>query len=87
MAGATREDMRQLVDSLPEDDLAAAWEALQAVLNKGDERVHAERNSRLLSAGVLVSVAQGMTAEEYWDYTPVAVRGEPLSDTVIRERR
>lgn len=40
----------------------------------------------LFSKGVITHIPKGMTDEED-DFEPVEIEGEPLSETIIRERR
>ncbi|MGH9945581.1 MAG: hypothetical protein ACRD6X_00090 [Pyrinomonadaceae bacterium] len=41
----------------------------------------------LLAKGVISSIPTGETDEEFDDFDPVTVAGEPLSEVIIRERR
>lgn len=40
----------------------------------------------LLAKGLITDIPKGMTDEED-DFEPIEVEGEPLSETIIRERR
>lgn len=47
-----------------------------------------EFQRQLLEAGILDHAPAGYTADEpYEDFEPVAIAGEPLSETIMRERR
>ena len=87
MAVTSRTQLKQLIDELPEDDLASAQTALKRILHKQSASTRSQRQQELLDAGLLVSAASGMTSEEFWSYKPPKIRGEMLSDTVIKNRR
>ncbi len=46
-----------------------------------------ELNRQLLDAGVISHLPARPELETYQEFTPIAVEGEPLSETIIRERR
>jgi putative addiction module CopG family antidote len=46
-----------------------------------------EVNQQLLEAGLLSRIPTRPDPETYQEFSPIAVQGEPLSETIIRERR
>jgi putative addiction module CopG family antidote len=46
-----------------------------------------EVNRQLLEAGLLSRIPARPDPATYEDFSPIAVEGEPLSETIIRERR
>ncbi len=68
---------------------AAERDELRARLNgwpKPSQSTEDALDQRLLGAGVICSVpARGSTPSYRW--RPIAVKGEPLSETIVKERR
>ena len=87
MAAATRDELRRLIDELPDEELSAVEETLRRLTGKHVAPSRLRRQQRLREAGMLESAAQGMDPKEFWGYNPPTIRGEPLAQTVIRERR
>ena len=46
-----------------------------------------ELNRQLLEAGLLSQIPTKPDPATYREFTPIAIEGEPLSETIIRERR
>ncbi len=46
-----------------------------------------ELNSQLLNAGLLSQIPPRPDLATYQEFSPIVVEGEPVSETVIRERR
>jgi putative addiction module CopG family antidote len=44
-------------------------------------------NRQLLEAGLLSQIPAKPDAVHYQEFSPIAIEGEPLSETIIRERR
>lgn len=86
VAALSPEQMRQLRDEL-DSKLASRVPATQPDLTP-EELAEQEVQRRLVEAGVLSEVKpppRFMPQRER--FTPVPIKGEPLSETVIRERR
>jgi|AP95_1055475.scaffolds.fasta_scaffold164704_2 hypothetical protein len=83
----SRAQLEELVRELPESEITAAYEAVERLMARDRAATRDRRNQKLLDAGLLVHVATGMTSAEYNRCKPVEIRGEPLSATVIRDRR
>jgi hypothetical protein len=80
------EKLRQLRDEL--DSKLAATAAVDQLALTPEELAEQELQRRLIAAGVLSEIKpppRFMPAREC--FTPVSIEGEPLSDTIIRERR
>jgi len=80
------EQMRQLRDEL--DRKLAATAAVDQLALTPEEMAEQELQRRLVTAGVLSEIKpppRFMPARER--FTPVSIKGEPLSETIIRERR
>jgi hypothetical protein len=80
------DQMRQLRDEL-DSKLAATTTIGQSDLTP-EEQAEQELQRRLVAAGVLSEVKpppRFMPARERFE--PVSIEGEPLSETIIRERR
>jgi putative addiction module CopG family antidote len=46
-----------------------------------------EVNRQLLEAGLLSQIPPRPDPETYQEFAPIVIQGEPLSETIIRERR
>jgi putative addiction module CopG family antidote len=46
-----------------------------------------ELNQQLLEAGLLTKIPARPDPTDYQEFSPIAIEGEPLSETIIRERR
>lgn len=46
-----------------------------------------ELNRQLLEAGLLTKIPAKPDPTDYQEFSPIAIEGEPLSETIIRERR
>jgi len=46
-----------------------------------------ELNRQLLEAGLISQIAPQLDPATYQEFSPIVVQGEPLSETIIRERR
>ena len=51
-----------------------------------EEELEAEVDRMLLERGILKEIPAGITDDED-DFEPIEIEGEPLSETIIRERR
>lgn len=64
-------------------------ESLEAEAGRGAERslTEEEFERRLLEIGLMSQSPAGEGDEDDADDVPIPIRGEPLSETIIRERR
>jgi putative addiction module CopG family antidote len=46
-----------------------------------------ELNRQMLEAGVLSQIPARIDPATYEEFSPIVIQGEPLSETIIRERR
>jgi len=73
-----------------EEAITAAVRLLQQVGHKAASTLRPlteeELNRQMLQSGFLGSVPPPRTNAP-WNYQPIAIEGEPLSETIIRERR
>ncbi len=80
------EQMRQLRDEL--DSKLASTAAVDQLALTPEESAEQEMQRRLVAAGVLTEIKpprRFLPARER--FSPVLIQGEPLSETIIRERR
>jgi Arc/MetJ-type ribon-helix-helix transcriptional regulator len=70
---------------------AAIAEALSLLRQKEEEsrrlsRIADEVHRQMLEAGLLSRIPPPIDLDTYEEFTPVPVQGEPVSETIIRER-
>ena len=46
-----------------------------------------ELNNQMMEAGLLSQIPTRPDPMDYQEFSPIAIEGEPLSETIIRERR
>ena len=51
-----------------------------------EAEIESEVDRKLLARGIIKEIPVGLTDEED-DFEPIEIEGEPLSETIIRERR
>lgn len=87
MAIATRQQLHAMIDELSDDRLQDAREALgRLAAVDDDERLI----SRLRADGLLLSEPPALSDDEHCrlhDRPTVRMRGEPISETIVRDRR
>ena len=73
---------------------AGDWETIKEKVDNGrrngdskPQMSEEEFAQYLLAEGIISRIPSGETDEEFDDYEPVVVEGEPLSEMIIRERR
>jgi putative addiction module CopG family antidote len=59
----------------------------QEASSQGKAPTPDELNRQLLEAGLLTRVPTRPDPETYREFSPIVVEGEPVSETIIRERR
>ena len=87
MAPATRQRLRELIDALPDCDLEMAQAALERLLAEDEESRTAAYHQRLLELGVVRRIPRAEDIRRPRDFQPIRFDGEPLSETIIKERR
>lgn len=85
------EQIIQAIQQLPpgEQKQVLKWltEHKPSVNNKASTaELEAEVDRMLLARGIIKEIPVGLTDEED-DFEPIEIEGEPLSETIIRERR
>lgn len=81
------DQMRQLARALEDRMTAADHRPAPAELT-AEERADQEFQRRLFDAGVISEIKPPKRASTGTErFTPVVIQGEPLSETIIRERR
>ena len=90
MAAVTREELRQMIDELPETELEAAEQALRHLSRERDEQRHASYERRLLASGLTRRIPSKPTKEDirrFREWKPIRIEGKPVSVTLVEERR
>ncbi len=89
----TAEQVISTIQHLPPNEQVRVWDWLREhppqIDNRisNDEEFKARLFEQLMKDGLLSEVAPGLTDEEYDETQPIEIEGEPLSETIIRERR
>jgi Arc/MetJ-type ribon-helix-helix transcriptional regulator len=89
---------RYLQDEVQGGEFASPDEAIVEALrllrqSREEARFHRkaltadELNQQLLDAGLLGHIPAHIDPNSYEEFTPIVVEGEPVSETIIRERR
>jgi Arc/MetJ-type ribon-helix-helix transcriptional regulator len=89
---------RYLQDEVQGGGFASPDEAIIEALrllrqNREEARFHRkalttdELNQQLVEAGLLSQIPACIDPTSYEEFSPIAVQGEPVSETIIRERR
>lgn len=90
MEQATLEKVLETVKSLRPEEQIKVREMLDEILpSKKNPPTREEYEKYLLAKGVIshIPTRTGKRPEELKDFKPIEVEGEPLSETIIRERR
>ena len=87
MATATRGELRLLVEQLADEELDAARDALQRLAKRYDDQDIPEYHRRLLEAGVIDRIPDPHNARRGRPFTPIRIKGKPVSETIIEDRR
>ncbi len=76
-------DARQL----PPDDLRRLIEMLSQAESPKPAMTEEEFQMRLMSEGIITELPKPLQEREEEDFRPIRVQGQPLSETIIEERR
>lgn len=90
MEQATLEKVLEEVKSLRPEEQIKVREMLDKILpSKKNPPTREEYEKYLLAKGVIshIPTRTGKRPEELKDFKPIEVEGEPISETIIRERR
>lgn len=89
MATTTLDKVLEDVQTLTPNEQFRLREMLDALLQKqSDQAKQEELDRRLLAAGLLTRIPPPITDfTPYERWQPVEIEGEPISETIIRERR
>lgn len=90
----TPQEVLTEIYKLPLNDQQAVAQSLsQHLLEKNGsdipqdlEQVYQKFRKKLVEDGFLVQIPSGITESED-DFEPIEIKGEPISETIIRERR
>ena len=87
----TAEQVISTIQHLPPNEQVRVWDWLKEhqpqTGKSSDEEFKAQLFEQLMNDGLLSEVAPGLTDEEYDEFEPLEIEGEPLSEMIIRERR
>ena len=87
MATTVEQVLRQ-IESLTDEERRQVRDALDRILCPVTDIDEAELVRRAARRGIHITVpTEEMTDEEFDRFKPITVRGEPISETIIRERR
>ena len=85
------EEVKRTIQQLPaaeQKELLEWFEEHKPIDEKvSEEDLEARVLNRLLEKGLISEIVKPMTDEEDDDFEPIEIEGEPLSKTIIRERR
>ncbi|MDQ3814745.1 MAG: hypothetical protein M3347_12440 [Armatimonadota bacterium] len=89
MAIATFEEVAEAVKALTPDEQRQLYELLNTLLTNGQvQSKEDELDQRLLAAGLLTRIPPPITDfSPYQNRKLVEIKGKPLSETIIEERR
>ena len=84
---ATRDEVRKIVDDLPDNVLDNALEVLKRLREESEEQLQAECDRRMLESGLLRSIPRPDDVRKPRAFKPIRLEGKPVSETLIEERR
>ena len=87
MMSANREELRQLIDVLPEEALDAAHEALRRMMSGAVDEAQERVNQRLLATGRTRHIPRAEDIRNRPQTRPLSLEGKPVSETLVEERR
>lgn len=87
MAHSALAQVFEIIEELDVEELKQVQEAVQKRLQPRDEAAAEEAFLQsLLDQGIITEIRRP-SREPAWRHPPVPIQGEPLSETIIRERR
>jgi hypothetical protein len=85
---STLEKILEEIKSLAPEEQAKVRELLDNLLPaKKEPTSREEYEAYLLAKGVITHIPSRQIPPERQEFKPIAIEGEPLSETIIRERR
>lgn len=87
MAESTLAQVIEILEDLNVEELKQVQEAVQKRLQPRDEAAAERAFEQALLASGLVKEIKRPTTRPAWDRPLITIQGEPLSETIIRERR
>jgi len=88
MAEVTLEKVWEEVQELPSDDQQQLWKKLDEMLDGSARSKEEELQRKLLEAGLISEIKPPITDfTPYQNRRPIEVKGKPVSETIIEERR
>jgi hypothetical protein len=87
MAKATLDEVLEEVKALPADEQRWLWKTLDEILAEQDEAAKRDVFHRALQAAGLVKTIRTPRVTATADRRLIQVKGKPLSETIIEERR
>jgi hypothetical protein len=81
------EKLYQEAMTLPPDDLQRLIEMLSQAEPAKPEMTEEEFQMRLMSEGIISDLPKPLAEREEEEFRPIQVQGQPLSETIIEERR
>lgn len=84
---STVEKLYQEAMALPPDDLQRLIEMLSQAEPATPEMTEEEFQMRLMSEGIISELPRPLAEREKEEFRPIQVQGQPLSETIIEERR
>ena len=93
MSGANLEKIIQEVKALTPDEQRQVKDLIDSLLRASEEATASMSpedllEQRLLEAGVISEIPKRLpTPEHLRDFKPIEVKGKPVSETIIEERR
>jgi hypothetical protein len=84
---STVEKLYQEAMALPPDDLQRLIEMLSQAEPAKPEMTEEEFQMRLMSEGIISKLPRPLAEREEEEFRPIQVQGQPLSETIIEERR
>ncbi|HKP87861.1 MAG TPA: hypothetical protein VJZ26_17295 [Blastocatellia bacterium] len=92
MSSANLERVIEEVKALTPDEQRRVKDLIDSLLRASDE-ANASMSpedlleKKLLEAGVISEIPKRLPTAQYEDFEPIEIKGKPLSETIIEERR
>ena len=92
MSSANLERLIEEVKALPPDDLLKVKALIDSLLQtpgaESESSLEDQLDQLLLEAGVISEIPKRLPRPEHFkDFKPIEVKGKPISETIIEERR
>ena len=87
MAQSSLAHVIEMIEELGIEELKQAQRAIEERLASDEKAAKMERFHAALIASGMVKEIKRPSARPAWEGPPITIEGEPLSETIIRERR